>query len=74
MQTIIQQCREHAKTAKFQTEFMTMMLLAGRMEMADEAMRKALAASQAILDLTDPDREPPKTTLGEVMAERERVA
>jgi len=74
MQTIIQQCREHAKTAKFQTEFMTMMLMAGRLEMAEGAMKKAIAASQAILDLTDPDREPPKTTLGEVMAERERAA
>ena len=70
MKTIVEQCREHAKTAKFQTEFMTMMLMAGRMEMAEEAMKKALAASQAILDLTDPDRAPPKTTLGEVMAER----
>ncbi|MGB0958130.1 MAG: hypothetical protein ACPGUF_06605, partial [Litorivicinus sp.] len=62
-----------ATTAKFQTEFMAMMLMAGRLEMADEAMKKALAASQAILDLTDPDREPPKKTLGEVMAERERA-
>jgi hypothetical protein len=42
--------------------------------MAEGAMKKAIAASQAILDLTDPDREPPKTTLGEVMAERERAA
>jgi len=48
--------------------------MAGRLEMAEEAMKKAIAASQAILDLTDPDREPPKTTLGEVMAERERAA
>lgn len=70
MKTIIEQCRAHAKTAKFQTEFMAMMLMAGRMEMAEEAMRKAIAASQAILDLTAPDREPPRTTLGEVMAER----